>query len=237
MSKRICVINFSDDAGNFKVGQTRLVESLRNVGYNGDIQLYNSHYQLGCKPHAEVPYQFKVYAIHKAYKDGYDTILYCDSSIWAIKDVAPCFEYITEKGYLFEVAMPPQQVEGCGFYLGEWCSDIALNKFGITRDEAFKMQMHSAGFTGLDFSNNKSKEFIEQWFEYAKNEETFKGAWKNDNNEVSDDIRCSGHRHDQSVATYLANKLEMEAIKPHFMQYLYENVVVNKSSIFLCQGI
>jgi hypothetical protein len=228
MSKRICVINFSDDAGNFKFGQTRLVESLRNVGYNGDFQLYNSHYQLGCKPHAEVPYQFKVYAIHKAYKDGYDIVLYCDSSIFPIKNITPCLEYIEQNGYLFEL---------CGFYLGQWCTDVALNKFGITRDEAFKMPMHSAGFTGLDFSNEKSKEFIEQWFEYAKNEETFKGAWNNNNNEVSTDPRCSGHRHDQSVATYLANKLEMKAIAPYFMQYKYENSPINDSSIFFCQGI
>ena len=38
MNKRICIINFSDDAGNFKSGQWRLVESLKNVGYNGDVQ-------------------------------------------------------------------------------------------------------------------------------------------------------------------------------------------------------
>ena len=228
MSKRICIINFSDDTGNFKVGQTRLVESLKNVGYNGDVQLYDSHYQLGCKPHSEVPYQFKAYAIHKAYKDGYDIVLYCDSSIFPIKNITPCLEYIEQNGYL---------LESCGFHLGQWCSDRALEIFGITRDEAFQMRMHSAGFTGLDFSNDKSKDFIEQWYEYAKAEETFKGAWRNNNNEVSADPRCSGHRHDQSVATYLANKLEMKAIKPCFMQYKYENSVINESTIFLCQGI
>lgn len=225
---RVCVINFSDDAGNFKRGQTRLVESLRNNNYTGDIQLYNSHLQLGCKPHWEVPYQFKVYAIHKAYKDGYDIALYCDSSIYPIKNITPCLEYIEKNGYLLEL---------CGFHLGQWCSDRALNIFGITRDEAFKMPMHSAGFTGLNFKNEKAKAFIEKWFEYAKAEETFKGAWRNDNNEVSGDPRCSGHRHDQSVATYLANKLDMKAIAPYFMQYVYETTPINESSIFFCKGI
>ena len=225
---RTCIINFSDDAGNFKIGQTRLVNSLKYVGYEGDIQLYNNHEQLGCKSHKEVPYQFKVYAIHKAYKEGYDIALYCDSSIYPVKDITPCLDYIEKNGYLLEL---------CGFHLGQWCSDKALSVFGITRDEAFKMPMHSAGFTGLNFKDEKAKAFIEQWFEYAKAEETFKGSWTNNNKEVSNDERCSGHRHDQSVATFLANKLVMKAIAPHFMQYKYENSSIKDSSIFFCQGI
>jgi hypothetical protein len=100
------------------------------------------------------------------------------------------------------------------------------------------MPMHSAGFTGLNFNTQIAKDFIEQWYDYAKNEETFKGAWTNANNEVSEDKRCSGHRHDQSVATFLANKLGMKAIPPHFMQYYYgEKTEINKSTVFYCQGI
>jgi len=36
----------------------------------------------------------------------------------------------------------------------------------------------------------------------------------------------------------LANKLGMKAIAPNFMQYYYgDKTVINKSTVFYCQGI
>lgn len=90
-----CIVNFSD--GSFKNGQDRLAKSLKDFNYQGDVILFNYFEQVGSKPHLEVPYQFKVYAIEKARQMGYDVVLYCDASLYAIKDVMPVIYYIIEK--------------------------------------------------------------------------------------------------------------------------------------------
>ena len=86
----------------------------------------------------------------------------------------------------------------------------------------------------MNFNNEKSKQFIEQLYEYAKAEETFKGDWTNANNQVSSDKRCLGHRHDQSVATFLINKLGigLHTTEP-FLQYFDTYSAVKESTIFL----
>jgi hypothetical protein len=221
-----CIVNFSDY--KFERGQKRLKESLIQQGYQGDIILFNEYGQVGSKSHFEVPYQFKVYAIEKARQMGYQVVLYCDASIWAIKNVMPVINHISEKGYLLEY---------CGFSVGQYSTDLCLNTLGITRDEAMKIELHSAGFTGLNFNNEIANDFFNQWYKLAKEEVTFQGDWKNDRNQCSNDERCLGHRHDQTTASFLANKLKMERINPYFMQYDYDGVLTNQSTIFSCRGI
>ena len=95
-----CIVNFSDY--KFQLGQERLKKSLMQYSYQGDVLLFNEFSEVGSKLHLEVPYQFKVYAIDKARQMGYDVVLYCDASLYAIKDVMPVIYHIIEKGYLLE---------------------------------------------------------------------------------------------------------------------------------------
>jgi len=221
-----CIVNFSDY--RFEKGQIRLKESLSQQGYQGDTLLFNEFSQVGSKTHLEVPYQFKVYAIEKARQMGYDVVLYCDASIWAIKDVMPVIYHIIEKGHLMEF---------CGFSAGQFSTDLCLSKFKITRDEAMKIQLHSAGFTGLNFQNEKTSEFFSKWYECAKEEITFSGDWNNKYKQCSNDERCLGHRHDQTTASIIAHQLDMERINPYFMQYDYDGVETKNETIFNCRGI
>jgi hypothetical protein len=221
-----CILNFSDY--KFKVGQDRLKESLIQHGYQGDILMFNEYSQIGSKSHQEVPYQFKVYAIEKAREMGYDVVLYCDASIYAISDVMPVINYIITKGYLMEY---------CGFSAGQFSTDSCLREMELTRDEAMNVKLHSAGFTGINFKNEVAKDFFNKWYNYAKEEITFIGDWNNKNNQCSKDERCLGHRHDQTVASIIANKLGMERIEPTFMQYFYDGTVKLNETIFACRGI
>lgn len=223
---RTAIINYSDP--QFKAGQDRLKNSLTEHGFKGDVLLYDNVNQLGCKPHVLVPYQFKVYAMNRAFIEGYDLILYCDASIWAIKNIDSVFKYIEDNGHLLEY---------CGYSLGQYCSDHALYEFGLTRDEAFNIQLHSAGFTGLNLRNQTSEEFLRQWFYFAAHEKTFVGDWNNNNKQVSKDPRCLGHRHDQSVASFVANRLNMKRDKPRLMQYHFDNVPILEETHFLARGI
>lgn len=221
-----CIVNFSN--GYFKSGQERLRKALLENNYQGDILLFTEYSEVGSKSHQEVPYQFKVYAINEAKKRGYEVVLYCDASLCPIKDVMPCFNLIKENGTLLEY---------CGYSLAQYCTDNALYEFGITRDEAMDVQLHSAGFTGIDFTNEKANEFFEKWFKYAQEEVTFVGAWNNSNNTCSLDSVCLGHRHDQSVASYLAHSMNLKRFNPTFMQYAFEGVAIKEETIFLAKGV
>jgi|TARA_B110000503_G_C7126383_1_gene404810 hypothetical protein len=221
-----CIVNFSDY--KFKAGQDRLRESLIKQGYQGDVILFNEFSEVGSKVHLEVPYQFKVYAIEKAKEMGYDIVLYCDASLYAIKDVMPVIHHIIENGYLMEF---------CGFSVGQFSTDLCLSEFGITRDEAMKIGLHSAGFTGLNFQNELATNFFDKWFKSAKQEITFKGDWNNNSKQCSQDERCLGHRHDQTTASIIAYQLEIERINPHFMQYAYDGIEIKENTIFNCRGI
>jgi hypothetical protein len=221
-----CIVNFSDY--KFKAGQERLRESLIQQGYQGDVLLFNEFGEVGSKVHLEVPYQFKVYAIEKARQMGYDVVLYCDASLFAIKDVMPVIYHIIDKGYLLEY---------CGFKAGQYSTDLCLSEFNLTRDEAMNIPLHSAGFTGLNFQNELATQFFDRWFKYAQEEITFQGDWNNNSKQCSQDERCLGHRHDQTTASIIAHKLGMERINPHFMQYTYDGVVIQPNTIFNCRGV
>jgi hypothetical protein len=221
-----CIVNFSDF--KFANGQNRLKQSLIQTGYLGDVILFNEFNQVNSKHHSQVPYQFKVLAIDRAKQMGYDVALYCDASIYAIKNIMPVINYINENGYLLEY---------CGFNVAQFSTDLCLNEFNITRDYAEKIPLHSAGFTGLNFNNEIANKFFEQWLIRAKEEKTFIGDWNNNNKQCSADSRCLGHRHDQTVASIIAHKLEMKRINPHFMQYDYDNVATKNETIFKCRGI
>jgi hypothetical protein len=221
-----CIVNFSDH--KFKKGQDRLRESLIQYGYQGDVLLFNEYNQIGSKSHQEVPYQFKVYAIEKARNLGYDIVLYCDASIYAISDVMPVINHIISKGHLMEY---------CGFSAGQFSTDLCLKEFNLTRDEAMLIKLHSAGFTGLNFKNELTTKFFDKWFQRAKEEITFCGDWNNNYNQCSNDKLCLGHRHDQTVASIIADKLNMERIEPNFMQYFYDGTIKLDNTIFACRGI
>jgi hypothetical protein len=221
-----CIVNFSDY--KFQKGQDRLRESLIQKGYQGDFISFNEYNQVGSKSHLEVPYQFKVFAIEKVRQMGYDVVLYCDASIYAVENPMTVINHIIEHGYLMEY---------CGFSAGQFSTDDCLKDFGLTRDLAMNIKLHSAGFTGLNFRNDLANDFFDLWLDYARKEKTFIGDWNNSNNQCSIDKRCLGHRHDQTVASIIADKLEMDRIDPYYMQYVYENTIRSNSTIFACNGI
>jgi hypothetical protein len=221
-----CIVNFADY--KFKRGQDRLRESLIQQGYQGDFISFNEFNQVGSKSQMQVPYQFKVFAIEKVRQMDYDVVLYCDASIWAIKNVMPVIHHIIDNGYLMEY---------CGFSVGQFSTDLCLKEFDLTRDEAMNIPLHSAGFTGLNFKNELACKFLDNWFDLAKKEITFIGDWNNNQKQCSQDERCLGHRHDQTTASIIAHKLGINRINPRFMQYNYDGVLTNEETIFYCRGM
>lgn len=191
MKKKIIVTACSNDM-KYINGQKRLTSSyweyhptespLDGIMYSS----FQSEVDLGSPTHHENPYAFKIYAIEKMKDLGYDQILWLDSSIVFVKNAKPIFDWIEEKGCFFEEA---------GHWVGSWCNDRTLDYFKITREEAMSMPMFSAGFTGLDFTNEKAIEFFERW-KNSMIDGQFKGDWSN-------------HRHDMTCASIIANQMNM----------------------------
>jgi hypothetical protein len=181
------------------------------------------------EPHEKNPYAFKIRSIETALISGYTQILWLDSSCYAVNDPAPIFDIIEKKGYFMEQA---------GHMAGNWTNDRTLEYFKISRNKAMKIQMYSAGFTGINFDTKIGWKFFSMWRD-AMEAGMFKGAWHNKALTESKDTRCKGHRHDMSCASIIAHKLKME-YEPggSFFQYGSPESELNHNGIiFKLEGI
>ena len=195
-----CIVNYISSTPWYPSGQERLLESLKDVNFDGDVLAFDDVNFKDCPSHSDVPYAFKPYVITEAKNRGYDLILWLDASFWAIKSLDSIFKLMEEKGCAIQAG---------GEILGLWCSDIALKKFGISREEAIQQYISATGLLGLNMKNEKSVEFLNRWLAYAKEKICFKGDWRNVNHSVSNDDRVQGHRHDMTVGSFIINQLKM----------------------------
>jgi hypothetical protein len=205
-----CVINLATNIDWYPAGQARMVRTVREHGFDGEIYCWGDEADIGAEPHAKVPYGFKTAAFNVVQKAGFDLVLWLDASMWATGSVQPIFDHIERHGHLMELA---------GWSAGQWCTDAALGTLGVTRDEAMNMPLFSAGFLGLNLRNDKSAEFLRRWSDLSKDGVSFIGPWDNRDGSCSADSRVLGHRHDMTAASVLAHKLEMKLIPPTFMAY------------------
>ena len=224
---KTCILNFSSkDNKIYMKGQRRLAQSLKSVKYKGDVILWQSESQFGCPPHSKVPYAFKPYALDWARSQGYDLALWLDASFYAIRPIEPVFNTIENEGYL---------MQNDGNRLGHWAHDKCLNKYDMTRDEAMGIKMYAAGCTGLNFANEKAQTYLKMWLEAATDGESFQGPHKYDTKKVSDK-RLRGHRHDMSVGSVLAHKLDMKYQKA-WTVFTYGRQQDNPNVYFIAQGM
>ena len=181
------IINVCNTAGNYPQGQDRLKQSLKKYG-ESDFYGFIGENKVNAPLHSVVPYAFKPFAMEYLRQKGYDLIMWADASMYAVKSLNKLWDIIERKGWLMEES---------GHYLGQWCNDRALKNMGITREKAMQITMYSAGMTGLNLHNEKAVNFLNDWLEFAKDNETFVGSHVD-------------HRHDMSVASFLASKYKMD---------------------------
>ena len=205
-----CVINFASGSW-FARGQARLKESFLSHGYDGDFLLYDDTSEFDCPPHNEMPYAFKPYMFQKAIDMGYQQIIWCDAAIFLANDksLGRIYRQLDTNGYMLVLN---------GWNTGQWCSDAALPLLGITREESFKIPHIMANAMAFDVSSDRSKEFLRQYYEHAK-DGSFRGAWTNEKNQVSNDPRVMGHRHDQTAGSVIAWRLGMTNLLTHWTTY------------------
>lgn len=194
------VVNFASGKWYLR-GQARQRASMKVAGGGAEYIGFTDYKNIGSPTHQQVPYAFKTHALMYCLNKGYDEVIYVDASIWAAKSWLPIWDKITTSGYYFEEA---------GHWAGTWTKDSVLIRMGVSRDQAMKIPMFSAGFTGLNLRNAKAVEFLKRWHSYACDGDSFEGTWGNENRQMSKDPRCKGHRHDMSVASILAWQMDMQ---------------------------
>lgn len=206
-----CIINFGKGHW-YPNGQERLRVSLNDTKFDGDAYFWNDERNLYVPPHEMMPYAFKIGAFNVARDRGYRVILWCDAAVFAIKNIDPIFEHIKKHGFIFFQS---------GFNCAQWTSDKCLTTMGVSRDDAEKMPMYMACCMGLNLDDPRSDEFLKRLTTYALDGHCLPGAWNNHNHEVSNDPRCQGHRHDQSIGSIIAAQMGMAPIVGHQSYFAY----------------
>lgn len=204
-----CIVNLVTNKF-YEKGQTRLFEYCK-ANFDGPVFTYYGENSILAPLHSDNPYAFKIYVIEDARREGFNQILWLDASVYPVKDIAPVFDWLTEKGILLEEA---------GHYAGTWAPQYVLDYFKINKEEAMKMPMFSAGYCGFDFTNQISIEFFAEWKESMLNG-MFKGNW-------------ADHRHDMTCGSIIANKqglLPLYSTGGQFFAYIGESFGEPKESV------
>lgn len=139
-------------------GQKRLIESLRDTGYEGDIltwtnEIINTHHK------KEYPYTMKAASFVEAIKKGYTHILWLDSSVFAIKNITPIFDLIEQKGIYFWKS---------GWNLAQTAADSDLSWAGINRDEAENIHECASGIVGINTNISKARYLLDVFMDANK---------------------------------------------------------------------
>lgn len=178
--------------------QVRLWRSIK-----GENHLFWDQLPLGSPSHAEEPYAFKLFAIERAMRKGATSILWCDSSVVALKPLDPLWQLIESQGYWFS--------KNYDYTQGQFCNDEALKIMGRTREEAFGIPQVVGGCFGVSIGSPSIRFLAGLWDLFHK------GAFRGDRGDLSgtgDMTKFVGHRNDQSCASEVCYSLGMKLTEP-----------------------
>lgn len=236
---KVAILNCAVDKW-YPKGQDRLMDSLSKLNtfgwqqaseprYTVNAKRWCGTYPPNCPRHEMTPYAFKPYAYRAAIADGYDIALWFDASMWAVSDITPIIEHVEQHGAATWYA---------GWSAGEWSTDRALERMGITRDEGMNIPLVCGGITGFDLRNPRMVELLNQWLAYANDGASFPGDWDNTRRTCSQDTRCLGHRHDMPTLSFLVKRFGVEPIScPKWFAYSTDREPANPNAIILARGM
>lgn len=200
-----CVISYAQNgredytAGMRRMAQSIIDQAKKNVamilvspdadyGYVGTVPV-NRPWR-GMPQHQHVPYGFKPWLFKTAFDAGFNCVLWCDSTIQAIKPIEEIFDAASHQG-LFVGDNP-----GCE--QRTWCSDDALDAMGCPRDARFNQIM--ACSLAIDIAHPAGRAVFDGWWALCNDGVTFAGR----GGSVRPEFR--GHRHDQAALSWLCEK-------------------------------
>jgi len=145
--------------GHYTASIDRLANSVQWHGWPGST-IFWKDYPEGCPKHeGSGQYNFKIFSFREAFKRGHNVVLWVDSSLYAIKDVMPIFDYINDNGiFLFK----------SGYPLSATTTDAFLSFKGITRESLIDVPEFATGAVGIRIDNPIGNEFFIRWEAYMK---------------------------------------------------------------------
>ncbi len=228
---RMTVLNCAVN-GWYPSGQDRLVQSLAQMGYQGETLLWKNIYPPNCPKHDAAPYAFKPFAFKQAMTQGYDVAFWLDASMWAVKSLDPIIAHIEQHGVA---------VWRAGWTVGEWSTDRALAKMGLTRDMGMGISLVCGGIVGLDLRRPLVRQLVEDWVGFASDGVSFQGEHSNKGphkGSCSADERCLGHRHDMpSLSMLVARDGHVPIDPPKWFAYSTDSEPAHLEAIILARGM
>lgn len=176
-------------------------------------RLFYRELPLGCPPHSEQMYAFKIWAMQRAIDAGFRYVLWMDTAFQPIASMAPLWEVINQEGWY----CPPQS----SAKLAEWCSDKMVNECRILIRDLDVIQLCYSGLLGLDMRSVTGKAIWNLWKE-SQGQGIWNGAHYNRPGEpitpfglktqghVSLTPAVKGHRHDESALSWILWKMGLE---------------------------
>ncbi len=198
--------------GWYPRGQRRLERTLNRHSPEVPLLKWTNEFPPGSPTHEASPYAFKFHAIRIAKENGHDVVLWLDSAIAVMKPIDPILEYIDKTGWYFQYN---------GWKVGQWCHDAALERLGLTRDEAMEMTDLMGCIVGLDFRNDKANAFLDTMIEMGNDGNIFPGPWNNNDGSCSSDPRVLGHRHDQTAMSVVTARMGVHWIDSDKSKMVY----------------
>jgi hypothetical protein len=212
-----CIVNFfSSGRENYQKGSERLILTILKQKLDIDVHIFSPQfikpfvetienttlytypgYPINnlygeCKPHKEEPYQFKSYAIQTMREMGYESILWCDSSIMLFKNPEHYFELSKEIGVIL--------FDNPGCTEATWTADDCLNQMGCNPVYANTFFECDAGMMLFNFSVPVTHKVFDEYIKYCNDGICLNGKSGSTRPEFK------AHRHDQSIISYIAKK-------------------------------
>lgn len=229
--KKTCLVNAYVGDGWFERGQQRLIKSLNDIGYKGEVlafnpdelmdsTYYNPYYDAAC------PYTIKAAAIARAIGMGYERIIWMDCSVQVLKPLDEWLKIIDRDGYYFMTG---------GWNCAQECNDMSLDYFGYTRDEAELLPCLWSCIFAFDLTNPQAKAVCDLFLQSCL-DGAFHGSRHHDNQ--SKDKRFLHHRQDQSALSLAYHKVGLDKLySPNIhMHYSGMNPERKESHLFEVKG-
>jgi len=157
-----------------------------------DVRLYRS-YPSYCTPNDVIPYKFKYDLIRKAYEDGYNRIVWLDSSIRLAGDLCSLF---TDEGII--------AFDNLGHPLHKYISDIAVRNLNIGVQDLPRIPQTWGGAIGFDFTRDKAADIFWRMVEHSTN-----GSFETNGSRRKEFV---SHRHDQACLSAILWKAHYKLI-------------------------
>lgn len=178
ITHRTCLITLAiDGREKYTEKLSGLEASLQHWPY--DTRIYKS-YPDYCTPHGVIPYKFKFDLIQQARNDGYNRIVWLDSSLRLLQD--PIALFGEEGVFMFD---------NLGHPLWKYISDRALQNLALTESQLKHIPQTWGGALGFDFTRDKAGEIFAEIVRQSTMGSFEEGRSKRQG--------FVSHRHDQSV--------------------------------------